>query len=132
MTNRFYAIFIAPLGSEYEKAQIYYTIKKNYLEQISRSNEDETEEPTESSLLLTTELAVRLSTTVSTSIQAASKNHEPINMRELLGEDAIGNFDQIIIDHDNDGSIIVTKKRKVKFQCFSFDCLAYQLYLPVN
>ena len=36
-------------------------------------------------------------------------------MRELLGEDAIGNFDQIIIDHDNDGSIIVTKKRKVSF-----------------
>lgn len=86
---------------------------QNYLEQISRSNEDETEEPTESSLLLTTELAVRLSTTVSTSIQAASKNHESINMRELLGEDAIGNFDQIIIDHDNDGSIIVTKKRKL-------------------
>ena len=104
-----------------KKAQIYYTIKKNYLEQISRANEDETEDPTENSLLLTTELAVRLSTTVSTSVQAASKNHEPINMRELLGEDAIGNFDQIIIDHDNDGSIIVTKKRKVKFLCLSFD-----------
>ena len=84
------------------------------MEQISRSTEDETDDPTKSPLLLTTELAVRLSTTVSTSI-AAPKNHESINMRELLGEDAIGNFDQIIIDHDNDGSIIVTKKRKVNF-----------------
>ena len=84
------------------------------MEQISRSTEDETDDPTKSPLLLTTELAVRLSTTVSTSI-AAPKTHESINMRELLGEDAIGNFDQIIIDHDNDGSIIVTKKRKVSF-----------------
>ena len=85
------------------------------MDQISRSTtEDEkTGQPTQKPLLLTTELAVTVSTTVSTSVAAVAKSHEPINMRELLGEDPIGNFDQIIIDHDNDGSIIVTKKRKV-------------------
>jgi len=88
---------------------------QNYLDQISRSTtEDEkTGQPTQKPLLLTTELAVTVSTTVSTSVAAVAKSHEPINMRELLGEDPIGNFDQIIIDHDNDGSIIVTKKRKL-------------------
>ena len=65
--------------------------------------------------LTTTELPVTVSTTVATSAVVAAKSHEPINMRELLGEDPIGNFDQIIIDHDNDGSIIVTKKRKVLY-----------------
>ena len=71
--------------------------------------------------LTTTELPVTVSTTVATSAVAAVKSHEPINMRELLGEDPIGNFDQIIIDHDNDGSIIVTKKRKVLSYLLLFD-----------
>ena len=50
-------------------------------------------------------------------------------MRELLGEEAIGDFDQIIIDHDNDGSIIVTKKRKVLQVLFSgFSNLVLKLF----
>ena len=90
--------------------------KKNYLEQISKANA-ESEDP----LVVTTELAVRVSTTVPSSVVTKTEDsrHDQINMRELLGEEAIGDFDQIIIDHDNDGSIIVTKKRKVLQLSFS-------------
>ena len=33
---------------------------------------------------------------------------------QIIGDDVIGNFDQIIIDQDQDGAIIVTKKKKEK------------------
>ena len=39
---------------------------------------------------------------------------------QLIGDDVIGNFDQIIIDQDQDGAIIVTKKKKERCLAFKF------------
>ena len=70
---------------------------------------------------LTTELAFKVSTTISTMVDHHHQNHQhsqrngdekDSEVLDLIGEDVIGNFDQIIIDQDQDGAIIVTKKKK--------------------
>ena len=70
---------------------------------------------TKPSVTLTTEFALKVSTTLSTAVehQQNQRNAEKDSeVLDLIGEDVIGNFDQIIIDQDQDGAIIVTKKKK--------------------
>ena len=72
---------------------------------------------TKPSVILSTEFALKVSTTLSTSVDHAQIGHQrnaekDSEVLDLIGEDVIGNFDQIIIDQDQDGAIIVTKKKK--------------------
>lgn len=73
---------------------------------------------TKPSVSLTTEFALKVSTTLSTSVDHQQIGHQrktekDSEVLDLIGEDVIGNFDQIIIDQDQDGAIIVTKKKKL-------------------
>ena len=72
---------------------------------------------TKPSVILSTEFALKVSTTLSTSVDHSQIGHQrnvekDSEVLDLIGEDVIGNFDQIIIDQDQDGAIIVTKKKK--------------------
>jgi hypothetical protein len=73
---------------------------------------------TKPSVSLTTEFALKVSTTLSTSVDHQQIGHQRKTEKDrevldLIGEDVIGNFDQLIIDQDQDGAIIVTKKKKL-------------------
>jgi hypothetical protein len=73
---------------------------------------------TKPSVILSTEFALKVSTTLSTSVDHPQIGHQrnvekDSEVLDLIGEDVIGNFDQIIIDQDQDGAIIVTKKKKL-------------------
>ena len=72
---------------------------------------------TKPSVTLTTEFALKVSTTLSTAVDHQQTGHQrnaekDSEVLDLIGEDVIGNFDQIIIDQDQDGAIIVTKTKK--------------------